>query len=175
MGDGEGEQFRMADQAGGAAGGAVFCAGGRNDGVALAAEGGQKEGLLFCEQKSRKKNFVPETEVVKRPGAQSAKVFWFFFSKKNRFLFAAGKSWMAAFAAMTGWGCGLTWVILPRWGNYHRRTVWLLPRIIPGCCFDLSAPGRDDRARAARIVQGICLNQRNTAFEADLNHDNRTS
>jgi hypothetical protein len=56
-----------------------------------------------------------------------AKVFWFFFSKKNA-------------------SCSL-----PKSGLFP--LLWLLPFTFLGSSFDLSAPGRD----AARLIAGIVL------------------
>jgi hypothetical protein len=42
-------------------------------------------------------------------------------------------------------------------GTYRTATSWFSPRTLPVFCFDLSAPGRDNGAPRARIVQGKCL------------------
>jgi hypothetical protein len=43
--------------------------------------------LLFSEEKRSKKDFIPwHARQVPQHACQQTKVFWFFFSKKNRFL-----------------------------------------------------------------------------------------
>jgi hypothetical protein len=46
----------------------------------------ESKSLLFFAKKSSKKNSVPAWVAPHVPHTQGAKVFWFFFSKKNCFL-----------------------------------------------------------------------------------------
>jgi hypothetical protein len=85
------------------------------------------------------------------PNPRESKVFCFprrgaFFSKKKRFL---------PFQTIPLRPVAL--LTLRPSGTYRTAISWFSPRTLPVFCFDLSAPGRDNGAPRARIVQGKCL------------------
>jgi hypothetical protein len=49
----------------------------------------QEESKDFFFEKKKQKTFAIWAEPARRVRSQVAKVFWFFFSKKNRFLYAS--------------------------------------------------------------------------------------